>query len=272
MNLNDRMIRGSIRTSRRFALLTWRERDFFYGILSIGDPMGRFENDPAELRAALYAPMLHRVSENDVKELLARCHALGLIRLYTDGERGLGEVLNYGQNGLKKRTSKIPGFAADPPGETAALALASPSDPPPLPNKRKEGKGRETPAEPATPAPVISHVEWVAKLRAEFPAIDIDAQLYAADKNRKAQHKKLERDWFRIHWLGNISMTVNLAEIAAASAPVGRPEPEAWRLHLKDAHEGESWAESAAACLWTALPRNWQDKIAGEMQQAGGGR
>ncbi len=43
-------------------------------------------------------------------------------------------------------------------------------------------------------------------------------------------------------------------------------EPEAWRVHLKDNHAGESWAESAAATPWADLPPQWREKILREFK------
>jgi hypothetical protein len=96
-----------IRTSERLAKLSWMQRDFFYGLLSLADPKGRFEAEVCELRTALFAPMLSRVSERDVESSLAACQKNGLVKLWTTDGRRYGEVSGY-KTALKLRTSKLP--------------------------------------------------------------------------------------------------------------------------------------------------------------------
>lgn len=64
----------------------------------------------------------------------------------------------------------------------------------------------------------------------------------------------------KMHW-------PKLAAGGANRAPAPLPEPEAWKLHLKDSYRGEDWADSAANCMWNELPRNWQEKIVREMKK-----
>jgi len=128
-----RMIRHAIRNSPRFAKATWRERDFYYGLLTMADDYGRFDATPAILRAGLYAPILNKVSERDVKEMLARCHALGLVKLYTSDGQGYGQVMRYDQR-MAKKQALYPAPDDDP-----ELDLTDP-DPPPKPRLKERKK------------------------------------------------------------------------------------------------------------------------------------
>lgn len=129
MMLRDCMLYAGIRSSRKFARLSWFQRDFFYGLLNVAWPAGRFESDVGLLQAALYAPLLSKVSKRDVQVALAECHRIGLVKLWTDeGGRGWGEVVNYRQHGLKKRqqttSAPSPGGSDPPDDQTGDLFAA----------------------------------------------------------------------------------------------------------------------------------------------------
>ena len=82
MNLHVCHLHPVIRTSERFARLTWFERDLFYGLLNAAELNGHFENRPGLIRAAIYAPMLSKVTERDVERALQRLHSAELVKLY----------------------------------------------------------------------------------------------------------------------------------------------------------------------------------------------
>jgi len=113
-----RMIRHAIRSSERFEQLNWRERDFFYGLLTWADDFGRFEANPAVVRTGLYVATLRKISVRDVQEMLVRCHQLGLIQLYTVAGRGFGKVLRYNQRLTHKVALNPP-----PPEDEGAAEL-----------------------------------------------------------------------------------------------------------------------------------------------------
>jgi hypothetical protein len=144
VTLRDRMVYAGLRTSRRFAELNrWIERDFFYGLLHVADDFGRFEADVGMLRAVLFAPVLHKVSERDVASCLVRVHEVGLVKLYTVGGRGYGKVLNFRQTGLKTRRALYPDEDGAPAEPELFAAPAEPSAV--LPQKERK---KETPHSP----------------------------------------------------------------------------------------------------------------------------
>lgn len=160
MIVRDRMVRGGIVSSQRLAKLSWVAREFFRNLFHVCDDAGRFEANPALLRAALFGADLQKVSERDVQGFMVACHQAGLLKLYTVEGRGYGEVLRFGQEGLRTRRviypaegqpteEALPGFGlgdADPPPRP---------EPPSSPPKRavrarplKEGRKEESPQPP----------------------------------------------------------------------------------------------------------------------------
>lgn len=142
MILRDRMLYAGIRTSRRFAALSWFQRDFFYGLISVADDYGRFEADAEVLRTVLYGLSLGKVTERDVQGALLRFAAadIGLVKLYTVSGRGYGKVLNFRQT-LQKRRGLYPDEEGGAPPEPELWPAFS------LPEGKKEGKSPPPPAE-----------------------------------------------------------------------------------------------------------------------------
>jgi hypothetical protein len=167
---SGRMIRHAIRNSLRFARATWQEREFYYGLLTWADDYGRFDATPAIVRAGLYAPMLQKVSERDVRGLLARCHALELIKLYTVEGRGYGQVLRYDQKMAKKQALYPP-----PEGEPE-LEFGAEDDPPAARKSRPKERKKEIPPSPPPGGGSDSSVSFsrrtVSPLRAAKAARD----------------------------------------------------------------------------------------------------
>ncbi|HLP07923.1 MAG TPA: hypothetical protein VK178_07135 [Opitutaceae bacterium] len=159
MLVRDRMVRGGVVSSQRLAGLSWFQQIVFRDLLHVADDAGRFEANPTLLRAALFGANLHKVSERDVQGALVACHQAGLVKLYTVEGRGYGEVLRFGQEGLRTRRVMYPG--PEPQPEDALPGFAAPPasppevihNPPPSPDfsrpVRKERRKETSPQPPA---------------------------------------------------------------------------------------------------------------------------
>lgn len=144
MILRAVIVYPELRGSAKFARLSWFHRDFFYGLLGVADPKGRFEADIDLLRAALYAPILSKVSKRDVQDALAECHRVGLVELWVAADgRGCGEVVKWRTN-LKKIESRLPARPGAPP-EPELFSVADP----PLLSRDEQKEGRKPPQPPA---------------------------------------------------------------------------------------------------------------------------
>jgi hypothetical protein len=258
MMVRDRMVYGGIRTSKRMARLSWFQRDLFHGLLLVADDYGRFEADAETLRTVLFGPLLAKVSVRDVQAGLLRCAAadVGLVKLYTVRGRGYGKVVNFRQK-LAKRRALYPDEDDGPPPEPELFTPAAECGATDRKERKKEGSAG------AAPAPETQE-EWIERLRAAWPHVDIAAELRAAEANRRLQKKRLERDWFEHHWLSKCSAPVEFASRAPDDAPAECP---GWREYLAVEYAEEDWARSARACAWAALPRHWQERIIREMSR-----
>lgn len=257
MTMRDCMLYAGIRGSRKFARLTWFQRDFFYGLLHAAWPAGRFESDVELLRAALYAPLLTKVSKRDVVQALAACREAGLLKLQTDESgRGWGEVVNYRQTGLRKG-KKAEAVASDEPVREPDLFCVP--DPPPMvapissqtKERKKEGEGPRHPPE--------SQDEWLTRLRRAWPEVNVDAQLTFALHDRQTAKKKLEREWFEAHWLPRCSPEVRL-NATSGRAVSTIAEPMGWQEFLGDSVYGAG--QSRECKTWIQLPPDVQDYTA----------
>ncbi|HWA07939.1 MAG TPA: hypothetical protein VG838_00580 [Opitutaceae bacterium] len=139
MILRDCLVRMGIVTSDRVCRLSPVVQLFFRNLLHICDGAGRFEARAAILRAVLYAPSLHKISERDVQGWLTQCHQAGLVKLYTVGGAGYGKVLNYGQRDTKRRVLY-------PAEDGEQLSLAPPEHEPGF--FSSDQKGRKSPHSP----------------------------------------------------------------------------------------------------------------------------
>lgn len=271
MPLREVLIRPGIVDSERVCALPLACQLFFRNLMHCCDGKARFPADAAELRAALYW-RTPAVTSPHIEAWLQKCAHARLVKLYTRDGKKYGEVENYGQRDTARKA-----IYPCPPGQ---VEMNLDADPPPKKPKKKgnriEGEGEHAPegATPPTPAkfsmPALqtTQEQWLATLHAQWPAIDVPAQLREAALAQQRAGRKLERGWFEKHWLPNVSPTVSFATATAAPSATISPEPEAWRLWLKDRHYGESWAESAAACNWTTLPANFRSKIERGMGEA----
>lgn len=267
--LRDCLVRPGIIDSKAVCAQSLACQLFFRNLLHACDGAGRFLADADELRHAFYrrAP---GVSRPHVEAWLAQCHQARLVKLYTRDGLGYGEILKYGQRDKQRRVLYPPpddgelNFAAAPPG-------------PPEERNRIEGKGTRYArrAQRATPAPAAGFLsetqsQWIARLEGEHPGIDIVAELHAAAKNRRLQHKKLERDWFEKHWLANLSVEVTL-EPAGRTGKACEPEPEGWRGWLEDAYPHSAYTKGGReeGLEWGELPADVRAKFAREINQGG---
>jgi hypothetical protein len=145
MKLHDRIIYGELRNDRRFARLSWVERDFFQGLWCVADDFGRFEADAEWLRTVLYAPIQAKVSERDCGKMLVRVHEVGLVKLYTVHGRGYGKVLDFRQDGLRARRALYPEEEVPkqgelfPPGDADLAPLEGRKEIPPNPPPESGG-------------------------------------------------------------------------------------------------------------------------------------
>lgn len=267
MPLRKVVVHPGIIDSERVCALPLACQLFFRNLLHCCDSNARFAADPAELRAALYW-RTPAVSSPHVEAWLLKCAQARLVKLYTRDGKRYGEVENYRQEDRYPKTIYPP--AVD------QVELELKADPPPKKPKKKlsgnEGEWEKAPegATPPAPAKIFAPIsqdtpqdQWLATLQAQWPAIDVPAQLREAGQVQQRQGRKLERGWFEKHWLPNVTPTVNFASglgATSASATIS-PEPEAWRAWLKDHHYDESWAETAAAYEWTTMPANFRSKI-----------
>lgn len=272
IHLRDVLVRPEILDSERVCALTPTCQLFFRNLLHACDGAGRFLADAEELRDALYrrAP---GVTSPHVEAWLRKCHQARLVKLYTRGVKGYGEILNYGQRDGKRRVLH-PGpdeepdlFSTDPPGGIGNEV------------NRREGKGRKRREAPETPAPAESCAQfprptiaetqeaWIGRLRETWAGVDITIEILNAERNRRQAGKQLERRWFETEWLPKCSVPVTVA-LAEKKSFTALPEPADWRVYLKDRYYGQSWADSAGACEWANVPRHWQERITREMKGA----
>lgn len=130
MTLHKVIVRPGIRTSEKFARLSWFHRDLFYGLLnSVQTREGWFEENATLVRAALYAPCLGKVSERDVNDGLQKLREVGLIKLWTGRNgRRYGQVINYNQ--AFAYGEALPQGAESPDSELPANKPAEGADPP----------------------------------------------------------------------------------------------------------------------------------------------
>jgi hypothetical protein len=251
------LVRPGIIDSERVCALSLACQLFFRNILHCADGKGRFPADAAEIRHALYYRQSN-VASSHVEAWLLKCNEARLVKLYTRDGKRFGEIENYGQRDTKRRTLYPPAegqeelsLAADPPPKRAR---------PPRPKTGTEEKGRESASAPAPHILSETQEQWLARLAASWPEVNLPKQLRAAEAAQRLVGKDLEREWFETRWLAKTSPVVRLDSAAPAAAPVP-PEPANWRQMLKAHYLGESWALSALACTWTTLPGSYRARI-----------
>lgn len=263
------LVREGILDSDKVCRLALVTQLFFRNLLHVCDGADRFDANADDLRLDLYRRALDRVKKQHIEQWLQECREARLIELYTRSGKRFGRVLNYGQRDAKRK-------AIHPaPEDEAELPLVT-DDPPPAPRpprtkprasappsfKGMESnriEGRET-ARNAPPTPSLSDDDWLRNLMPLYPHVNLVAELAACQK----KFPSTGRVFFETKWLANCEKAVTL-KTANGQVITIEPEPEAWKLYLKDTYEGESWAASAAAYPWAEMPPQWRAKIFKEM-------
>lgn len=119
---------------------------FWRDLWHVCDDFGQFEANAALLRAVLFATILDRVSERDVKGYLRELHVVpDGIKLYTEDGMGLGKVLGFEQPGLKSLKAEYPA-----PSQLSEPELFTTGDPPAPkvpahPERKKEERTKAAP-------------------------------------------------------------------------------------------------------------------------------
>lgn len=263
---NARSFREGWLTSTKIDALRDDSAELFLFRLGLkADKNGVYHGEPDVIRAAVYPMQCSRRRLSDVARYRDKLAKAGLVRLWTASDgRPYVQILNFRQKTQHERA-----LFPLPPGEpddTGQESLGLEDPPPPAdPPKKKQSKVKgEAAPRPTTPAP-DSQEEWLQRLRAAWPHLDLGQELTKAHRNRSLQGKKLERYWFETHWLPACSEVVVLEPMQPKAATITEEEPEAWRAYLRDTYAEESWAESAQMREWHELPANWRQRIAREM-------
>lgn len=102
----NRIIRESILSSEKVALLGWPEEVFYRRLQSVVDDYGRYEANPQLLRARCYPLQTDQVRAADISRWMAACQKSGLILCYEVDRKQYLEVLNFGQQ--QRSASKYP--------------------------------------------------------------------------------------------------------------------------------------------------------------------
>lgn len=102
----NRIIRESILSSEKVALLGWPEEVFYRRLQSVVDDYGRFEANVQLLRARCYPLQTDQVRAADISRWMAACQKAGLILCYEVDRKQYLEVLNFGQQ--QRSASKFP--------------------------------------------------------------------------------------------------------------------------------------------------------------------
>jgi hypothetical protein len=221
---------------------------FFLRLFFMTDGAGRFRADAAVIRASLYAHELQQVSERDVVSRLQDLHRAGLIKLYTEKDVGYGKVADdFWQQSDKKRKVRHP----DAPGEQPDLLPLV--DSPVVEKKiRSGGGGRKNIPSPSIqfssdPAPASiaptgptaeNDSEWIARLVAEWPGIDVAAQLAKAHRKRRGD---VERGWFERVWLPGVTPAAPHPSSVLRPPSSVQSEPPDWRATLDTLRPGHTY-------------------------------
>lgn len=268
MKLRDRMIYAGIVVSDLKRRHKAHIREFYRDLLHVCDDHGRFNADPALLRAVLYATIPDRVSVRDVTGYLSSLHVAHDIKLYTVRGRGYGKVTKWRQTRLKTLVADYPDEEDDPGGDLFNT------------EGRKEGgspatAGRATPPGTAAPfpkpqsksaAPKLSTVhcppssetdnDWLARLVKEWPGLDVPAQLRKAHRKRQGD---VERGWFERVWLPGV--TPAAPHPSSVLRPSVESAPAGWRTTLEQLYPGNAISADPAR-TWASVDPATRAKVA----------
>lgn len=234
----------------------------FLRLYFMNDGAGRFKADAAEIRAGLYAHELQHVSERDVAAWLQELHRAGLIKLYTEAGVGFGKVA--GRFWLQ-RDSKRKVRHPDEPGEQPELLPAA--DPPPIKRSKIGGGGKKSFPSPSilvssNPAPDASRAaetdeQWIARLTATWPGVDIVAQLAKAHRKRRGD---VERGWFESVWLPCVTPSAPHPSSVHRAPSTVPPAPSGWRATLEQLYPGNAISPDPAR-TWASVDPTTRAKV-----------
>lgn len=219
------------------------------------DKNGVYHGEPELLRAAVYPLQVSRRRMADVTRFRDKCAKAGLLRLWTAADgRPYVQILKFRQKvPLEKPQHPLPPGEPDDTGQQN-LAIG---DPPPSSSGRSKVKEKEV-SEPRETRDTRHAENCLDELQARWPRHDLAACLRRAQiyvRGQRGSGAAVTVEWLEKHWMPGE------AEATAKAAATIEPEPEAWRMYLKDQYDAESWAESAASCTWADLPAQWRAKI-----------
>jgi hypothetical protein len=105
----NRIIQESARFSPTLAALSpWAER-LFWRMTTVADDFGRFNSEPAIVRATCFA-LFPKVTDKQIDSLLHELVSSGIIRIYQHGERRLGYFVTWTKyQTCRALKSKFPG-------------------------------------------------------------------------------------------------------------------------------------------------------------------
>ncbi len=102
----NRYIREGILSSEKVCSLSWIEEVFYRRLMSIVDDYGRYEANPAVLRARLYPLQVDKVCTADIEKWMLATAEAGLCRLYSAENKEYLQLENFGQ--ITRSKSKCP--------------------------------------------------------------------------------------------------------------------------------------------------------------------
>lgn len=256
-------------TSKRIDALGSDSAELFLFRLALrADKNGVYHGEPELIRAAVYPLQVSRRRLADVTRYRDQCAGAGLLRLWiaADG-RPYVQVLRFRQRTPSERAVHPPPPADEAGQEELPLESARAGEgPTPKPPPEPKVNGMEGREARKRQAHTLTDEEWLAALAREHPDVDVRTEL----RRCVQKYPRAGRKFFEQRWLVDCEEPVSVAVLAHCRArPVAPsvPEEEGWREHLRAARAEESWARSAAAMEWSALPPQWQRQIKEEMRQ-----
>lgn len=282
IQLRKVLVHPGIVNSARVNALPVTVQLFFHRLLHACDGAGRFLADPAELRLALYGRS-PGVQSSHLQVWLQKIHQAGLVRLYTSGGMGYGEVFNYRQRdtGIPARypheTDELDFFGEEAAGTSLRLRRPDPVEaqlpatPEPNTNTKEEKRRKTKDATRVASSLSLSQnlesdEEFVERLTQAYPDLDLAQQEQACRKYCQRHGKVFERGYFE-RWL------------AIATPPIARPlftpkkaqqtpsaEPDGWRSVISDTQYGPGGAFEAKS--WADLPADVQAFVVSELRKA----
>lgn len=279
----DKLLKDGLRTSAKIGGVPEFAELLFVRLLLATCHLGRCPWSPDWIRTtALSNRPRKRLTEIAAAlETLRRAH---LVARYTahDGTAYL-LIPNHGQRLKHAVRSPWPAPPAGPADADGQTFMAMPGDfpiaaqPPPAGiGKRPKAPGGGVRPPPFSSTSSESEADWLDRLRREWPAVDVAAEL------REAMRKKprgVERDWFEEHWLPKCSVKVGAQAKALTAAPADACGPgvpdEVWREAAKrvaHATEDEAMREKRLEAVhagdgWQTFSAEFRRLVRAEIKQ-----